>query len=378
MRTHLLFGLGRRRLNGHRALTLIEMIGVLAIIAILAAVLVPSFVRQMDKVAGDQESAALKNFANNLETSIRRNRYIPGASDWASVIAAEAGLNVSGVTTNGRRQLRYFLIDPNLRLGTNAGATLPYRQDLRGSIEPDPASTRVMLISSIGPALASAPVSADFSSIWSWTDDSTSPPTNAAFSTLKRGDDLKVQRLNLAPLFVRLSLTTNSSTDLAYYAISTNAVNSQTGLVPATWIDGHYLIGSVLGLYTNSGSGPLDSQQILTTRSKFVYEGNFWRNDMFGLVAISGSGGGGNIGIASSAYSIVTNFLAAPANSGTGASNQQGVVMAMINYMNAYDSWAASKFTNSAFYNTAVSNQVILKKAVDGLCCDPIPPETLP
>jgi competence protein ComGC len=32
---------------------LIEMIGVLAIIAILAAVLVPSFVRQMDKVSGD-------------------------------------------------------------------------------------------------------------------------------------------------------------------------------------------------------------------------------------------------------------------------------------------------------------------------------------
>jgi hypothetical protein len=31
---------------------------------------------------------------------------------------------------------RYFLIDPNLRLGTNGGATLPYRQDVRGSVSP--------------------------------------------------------------------------------------------------------------------------------------------------------------------------------------------------------------------------------------------------
>lgn len=352
------------------------MIGVLAIIAILAAVLVPSFVRQMDKVAGDQENVVLRNLSDNLQTSIRRHRYVPGASDWSSVIAAEAGLNVSEVTTNARRQPRYFLIDPNLRLGTNGGATLPYRQDVRGSIEP--VSPRVILLSSVGPALASAPVSADFDSIWTWTDDSTSPPTNAAFSTLKRGDDLKVQRIHLAPLFVQLSLTTNSSSDLAYYAISTHAVNNQTNVVPASWINGHYIIGSVLGLYTNSGTGPLDSQQILTTRSKFVYEGGAWRNDLFGLVAISSGGGGGSSIITSSAFSIVTNFLASPANMGSGASNQQGVVQAMINYMSSYDAWAGSKFTNSGYYSTAVSNQLVLKKAVDGLCCNPIPPEYKP
>jgi hypothetical protein len=160
---------------------------------------------------------------------------------------------------------------------------------------------------------------------------------------------LKVERIHLGPLFVQLSLTTNQSSDLAYYAVSTNAVASQSAIVPASWIDGHYIIGTVLGLYTNNGTGPVDSSQILTTRSKFVYEGGFWRNDMFGLVAISGGGGGSGASISSAAYSIVTNFLAAPANMGSGASNQSGVVLAMINYMNAYDAWAAPSLPIPSF-----------------------------
>src|SRR6266540_2609307 len=59
-----------------RAFSLIELIGVLAVIAILAAALVPALIRQMDKIAGDQESAALKSFSDALQQSIMRTRYI--------------------------------------------------------------------------------------------------------------------------------------------------------------------------------------------------------------------------------------------------------------------------------------------------------------
>jgi type II secretory pathway pseudopilin PulG len=376
MRTDALAGHQRNRARHQHALTLIEMIGVLAIIALSAAVLVPSFIRQMDKVAADQETVALKAMADGLQANITRNRYVPGPSDWSSVIAGEVGLNISAVSTNARRQPRYFLIDPNLRLGTNGGATLPYRQDVRGSVQP--ISPRVLLLSSIGPALASAPTNADFDNIWQWTDDSVSPPTNAAFSTLRRGTDLKVQRIHLGSLFVHLLLTTNTSADQAYYSISTNAVNSQTGLVPTNWIDGYFFRGSVLGLYTNNGTGPVDSRQILTRDGSFVYEGGVWRNELIGPALSTSAVGGGSMGIMASAYSIVTNFLAAPPNTGAGASNQQGVVLAMINYMTAYDAWAGSNFTNSTLYTTAVSNQSVLTKAVDGLCCNPIPPEYKP
>ncbi|HXI51243.1 MAG TPA: prepilin-type N-terminal cleavage/methylation domain-containing protein, partial [Candidatus Saccharimonadales bacterium] len=93
-------------------MTLIELIGVLAIIAIVAAALVPVLIRQLDKAAADQETAALKSFSTALQRSAQRNRYIPSEADWASVVAAELGANPSDVSTNGRRQPRFFLVDP--------------------------------------------------------------------------------------------------------------------------------------------------------------------------------------------------------------------------------------------------------------------------
>src|SRR2546425_6792980 len=81
-----------------RAFSLIEMIGVLAVIAILAAVLAPALIRQMDKLAGDQESAALKSFSDALQQSIMRKRYIPSATDWATNVASELGVDIAAIT----------------------------------------------------------------------------------------------------------------------------------------------------------------------------------------------------------------------------------------------------------------------------------------
>src|SRR6266516_4143191 len=108
-----------RKWQTQRAFTLIEMIGTLTVIAILATILVPVLIRQLDKIAGDQESAALKSFGDALQQSIMRNRYIPSDADWASRIAAELGVNVSNVTTNARKKPRFFLIDPAFQVGTN-------------------------------------------------------------------------------------------------------------------------------------------------------------------------------------------------------------------------------------------------------------------
>src|SRR5438477_10985756 len=89
-----------RRPASGRAFSLIEMIGVLAVIAILAAALAPSFVRQMDKSASDQESAGLKAFGDALQKSIMRSRYIPSDADWAAAVATELGVDIAAVTNS--------------------------------------------------------------------------------------------------------------------------------------------------------------------------------------------------------------------------------------------------------------------------------------
>src|ERR1051326_8370898 len=187
--------------------SLIELIGVLAVIAILAAALAPSFVRPMDKTAGDSESAALKSIGDAFQQSILRTRYIPSEADWATAVATEWGVDTAAVTINARRQPRFFLIDPNLSI---AGAGLPYRQTNSGAVN-FPSSPRVMILSSVGNPLPAGIVSgvataANFTNIWNAADGAVPAGAPAFSGWAGGGDDLKVQRVDLSPLFVRLQL----------------------------------------------------------------------------------------------------------------------------------------------------------------------------
>src|SRR4030095_12286445 len=100
--------------------------------------------------------------------------------------------------------------------------------------------------------------------------------------------DLKIQRLNLSPLFVHLILTTNVS-ESAYYSIDPP---STTNKVQNLGADGYFIKNSVLYLYQNSTNvypKPVDSQQILTRDTSFVYDQNVWRSSLTGGSFLAGS-----------------------------------------------------------------------------------------
>ncbi len=355
------------------AMTLIEVIGVLAVLAILSAGLLPALIRQLDKAVADQENAALKSFGDALQRSILRNRYIPGPDDWASAIATELGVNVSTVSTNARSRQRWFIIDPNLQIGAN-GAGLPYSQanrisrgssltNLTGQVVA-PASPRVMILSSLGPAFPVSmlngvlPNVADFGLLWN-TADGTLPAGVSALSGWRgTGEELKIQRLNLSPLFVDLVLGSYGSGNSGYFAIDGSVI----GIAPTNTFEGYFLQNSVLALYTGSSSNTLDSQQILVRDCSFVFESGIWKSSIVGGLMPGGMDVGG----------VVSQFLAAPGNTNAAnsVSNAQQIAVAqsMLSYMSNYGVWAAGNFTDNNLRNYLKNTvQPNMMAAVQGL-----------
>src|SRR5436190_2131078 len=208
-----------------RAWTLIEMIGTLALIAILAAVLLPVLVRQTDKVIADQEVATLKSFRDAFQQYVLTTRVVPDQTIWYSATAAKLGFGANDVLYNIRQQShtitnsRVFLIDPALQMGNPATPTgLPYSQtnyyvaNATVSTPMLPVNPRVMIVSSLGRPLPNTVVSGSFgdttthpyfANLWN-SKDGTVPSDGAWNGWTGNPGDVTLQRINLGPLFVHL------------------------------------------------------------------------------------------------------------------------------------------------------------------------------
>src|ERR1043166_633236 len=81
-----------RRDTGQGAFTLIESLGVLAVLALLVAAIAPSIVRRIDRAAWMKETADLQAIADSYVQYILRNKTIPTYTNWAAAVASEMSL----------------------------------------------------------------------------------------------------------------------------------------------------------------------------------------------------------------------------------------------------------------------------------------------
>jgi prepilin-type N-terminal cleavage/methylation domain-containing protein len=186
--------------------TLLEMIGVIAIMAIMAAVMAPSLVRSVDDAYGDAETENLAAIAQGLEDAVRRRKSIPGPNpaDWAAAIAAETDLPADKIRDNPRGFRRAIYFDPRFFTAANS-AFAGYTQTV--GLSAPPVLPRAIVVSMLRANAPNAPTTgAQFDLIWNQD-----PAAAVVEDTYTR-----IARLNFSPYFHRVLLTNQHTQQPAY------------------------------------------------------------------------------------------------------------------------------------------------------------------
>ncbi len=264
------------------------MVGVLAVISIVAAILTPNLARRISRSNGDKEDQTLVVLANGLLQAVTTYQSIPGQSSWVTNVATTTGLainEVSRVNPSDSASARVYLIYPSFTPSTAAGSGFADPLWTQTSAGASSVTNAKILIISSHKSNLTLPVSsgkassaAVFDAIWDWNFDQTTkaPPTGWPSSWTSNGEYLHVQRVNLASYFERLTFS-NAHYPTVYPSAQFGS-SASTTLNSAAAIDAFYLEGTYLRLYKDSGAGAtLDLSHTVQACMNFLYESNRWR-----------------------------------------------------------------------------------------------------
>ncbi len=216
---HCLSPIARDQGKTARGFSLIEMIGVLAVMAILAATIVPATVRTLDRAAVRAEADNLRAISAHTKLYLRDLGALPPlppSTTWYNALAPYADLSSAELRTNRRNLARVFIPEP-----ITPPATAPQRVILLSSMR-----TGLNL-----PTAANINTALRFQTLWD-TPENTVPSTaswtgwSAWALVTNAADFLVIERINLAPIY---------QTDLRTYTLTLNNKTAAPSAVTASY-----------------------------------------------------------------------------------------------------------------------------------------------
>ncbi len=331
--------------NSGQGFTLMETIGVLAIIVILAGMMIPPILKRIFEARRTAEQNDLYIISEVLKEEILNKKTIPSTTDWAAFVANRLNKPATEIT----KSRRIMVVDPQLQISSPSGK-LPYTQTTNGTAYPR--NSRIMFISNLSLNPNSPAIPADIGSdpikfqlVWDTPDGSVPPGWPADW--YGKGEKLVIQRMELSSLFVRLVVQVVGGTR-AYISID----GSQPFSISST--NRFYLKGTPLGLYDAVGTKLLE-HTVLYDDATYIFNGVSWSTDVGGAMTDTRQALG----------RLVDTFLSAPVNPDSKfGSTQQYLINDLCSFMLIYSRWAADGFSDyGSNSDQQVPENVMLEKA---------------
>lgn len=248
--------------------SLIEMIGVMAVMAILATVLVPNALKSIERSAVRTEAETLRNLGEQAKLYLRDAATMPTAANWNTVLGTYASLSPAELLTNRRQMNRVYVLDP---VAANQRALLI--SSMRTGVAPQTAA----FIGANGTR---------FSDVWNW-NTSGSPfaaPGGWGAWNAANIEYLVIERINFAPVY---------RTDLQAYTVSLRNLGTGTTSYRLIRANGSTVVGNIsagtsvaltslyardrVELYKAASQFTLDLTYVVSTTGKtYDFNGTNW------------------------------------------------------------------------------------------------------
>jgi type II secretory pathway pseudopilin PulG len=277
--------MGRRPRGGKATgFTLLELMGVLALMAMLAAVLAPATARRFQRARAEKESHALATLGDGLLRVAREKQSIPGPQSWVPELALHLGWSPDEVLYVDRQNgtnTRVLLVHPGFTPGDAAasGALWVHNSDSVSTVT----NARVLLLSSLRPDLSLPVVSGvaasaqSFEVLWNWSlnPETRAAPTGWPASWSGQGAALRLHRINFRPEFKRVTLSNLHYPGVAP-AIQWNG-GLLTPLTGSATFETWCLQGTSLRLFQHEpAGGVLQLSHTVLEAVNFIYSSNRW------------------------------------------------------------------------------------------------------